>query len=46
MVTGDFSHLVAGTGIEGMGAVAPNLSVTFNQPMVALTGIGDLAKPA
>ena len=24
--------------------MAPNLSITFNQPMVALTGIGDLAK--
>ena len=27
-------------------SLAPNLSVTFNQPMVALTGIGDLAKQA
>ncbi len=29
---------------EGDVPVAPNLSITFNQPMVALTGIGDLAK--
>ena len=29
---------------EGDVPLAPNLSVTFNQPMVALTGIGDLAK--
>ncbi len=29
---------------EGDVPVAPNLSITFNQPMVALTSIGDLAK--
>ena len=29
---------------EGDVPLAPNLSVTFNQPMVALTGISDLAK--
>ncbi len=28
---------------EGAVGVAPNLSVTFNQPMVALTGLSDLA---
>ena len=28
---------------EGDVPLAPNLSVTFNQPMVALTGLGDLA---
>ena len=31
-------------GPEGDVSVAPNLSVTFNQPMVALTGLSDLAK--
>ena len=29
---------------EGDVPVAPNLNVTFNQPMVALTGLSDLAK--
>ena len=31
-------------GPEGDVAVAPNLSITFNQPMVALTGLSDLAR--
>ena len=31
---------------EGDVPLAPNMSVTFNQPMVALTSIGDLAKQA